>query len=372
LEVLDEAPEVFDAAETWLEAGDWFVWQLVGGDADQLVRSTCQAGYKACWSAGDGYPSNDFFSALDSRLDGLIAKRLTGRHSAPGTKAGCLTKEAARLLGLAAGTPVSAAMIDAHAGVPGAGAADAGALIMVLGTSSCHMLNAVEEQRVPGVAGIVKNGILPGYYGYETGQAAVGDLFDWFRRLVGRPTFAALDDQAAKLAPGSEGVMCLDWMNGCRTPLMDGAVRGCFAGLSLYHTPAHLYRAAIEATAFGLRWIVELLRDHRVPIHEFVATGGLPHHNPLLMQIYADVLGEPVRIPGARQGPALGAAIIGALAAKDRTNFATAADAIRSMACAASDGNQRIVAPNSDAHAAYRQIYRKYRQLADAYSSGSR
>ena len=150
---------------------------------------------------------------------------------APGTPAGNLTVAAADRLGLSAGTPVSAAIIDAHAGVPGAGAAEAGTLVMVLGTSSCHMLNALDERRIGGIAGIVKDGILPGYTGYETGQAAVGDLFDWFRRLAGEPTFAALDERAAAIGPGADGVVCLDWMNGCRTPLMNGALRGCFAGL---------------------------------------------------------------------------------------------------------------------------------------------
>jgi L-ribulokinase len=365
LETLEAAPRVFDAADTWLEAGDWLVWQLVGGDASSLPRSTCQAGYKACWNATDGYPSRAFLAALDVRLENFVADRLSGRLAAPGTPAGKLTNSAAERLGLAAGTPVSVAIIDAHAGVPGAGAAEAGTLVMVLGTSSCHMLNAAAEQRIPGIAGIVKDGILPGYIGYETGQAAVGDLFDWFRRLAGEETFAMLDQRAAAIAPGADGVICLDWMNGCRTPLMDGGLRGCFAGLSLYHTPAHLYRAAIEATAFGLRWIVELLREHDVPITQFVATGGLPHHNPLLVQIYADVLGAPIRIAATKHGPALGAAILGALAAGERTGFGSAAEAIRAMAQAPQGDRQQVVSPSAEAQAAYQSIYREYRRLAE-------
>ncbi len=365
LETLDAAPHVFDAAETWLEAGDWLVWQLVGASASSLVRSTCQAGYKACWNATDGYPSREFLAALDGRMTNFVAERLTGRHAAPATPAGNLSAQAADRLGLPAGTPVSAAIIDAHAGVPGAGAAEAGTLVMVLGTSSCHMLNALDERRIGGIAGIVKDGILPGYTGYETGQAAVGDLFDWFRRLAGETTFAALDERAATIGPGADGVVCLDWMNGCRTPLMNGALRGCFAGLALYHTPAHLYRAALEATAFGLRWIVELLRDGDVPITQFVATGGLPHHNPLLMQVYADVLGAPIRIAASRQGPALGAAILGALAAPERSGFGSAADAIRAMATPGQKGQERVIHPSADAHAAYQSHYREYRRLAE-------
>jgi L-ribulokinase len=365
LETLEAAPHVFDAADTWLEAGDWLVWQLIGGDVGNLVRSTCQAGYKACWNATDGYPSREFLAALDSRLEDFVAERLSGRLAAPGTPAGNLCRQAAERLALAAGTPVSAAIIDAHAGVPGAGAAEAGTLVMVLGTSSCHMLNAEDERRIPGIAGIVKDGILPGYIGYETGQAAVGDLFDWFRRLAGEATFATLDERAAAIGPGADGVICLDWMNGCRTPLMDGGLRGSFAGLSLYHTPAHLYRAALEGTAFGLRWIVELLREHDVPIRQFVATGGLPHHNPLLMQVYADVLGAPIRIAASKHGPALGAAILGALAARERTGFASAAEAIRAMAPAPPSDPQRVVSPSAEAHAAYQSPYREYRRLAE-------
>ena len=201
---------------------------------------------------------------------------------------------------------MSAAIIDAHAGVPGAGAAEAGTLVMVLGTSSCHMLNSAVERPVPGVAGIVEGGILPGYFGYETGQAAVGDAFDWFRRLVNEPNFDRLTCAAQELPPGADGVLCVDWLNGCRTPLMDGSLTGAFSGLTLGHTPGHLYRALMEASAFGLKWIVEMLRNSGVPVERFIATGGLPHHNPLLVQIYADALGEPIGVHPSKHGSALG------------------------------------------------------------------
>ena len=178
LETLEQAPSVFAAANVWLEAGDWFVWQLVGGPASDLPRSTCQAGYKAMWSRTDGFPSPHFFRALDPRMENVVAEKMPGRFLAPGERAGFLRAELAEKLGLSPGIPVSAAVIDAHAGVPGAGAAEPGTLVMVLGTSSCHMLNALESHAVPGVAGIVQDGILPGFAGYETGQAAVGDAFD--------------------------------------------------------------------------------------------------------------------------------------------------------------------------------------------------
>jgi L-ribulokinase len=265
----------------------------------------------------------------------------------------------AEKFGLRAGTPVSAATIDAHAGVPGAGAAEAGTLVMVMGTSSCHMLNSEVERSISGVAGVVKDGILPGFFGYETGQAAVGDAFDWLSKLTGQHDLAALGREAAAMAPGAEGVRCVDWFNGCRTPLMDGALKGAFTGLGLHHRPAHLYRALLEASAFGVRWIVEILRDGGVPVNGFVATGGLPHHNPLIVQVYADVLGEPITVHPSKQGPALGAAILGALAADA---FASPAAAIRAMAVRK---GTVVFKPNPAHRARYHALYREYRGLGD-------
>jgi L-ribulokinase len=358
LETLEHAPAVYEAAEVWLEAGDWFVWQLVGGPAEELPRSTCQAGYKGMWSAGDGFPSREFLGALAPALAEVVAEKMPGRLLAPGTRAGGLCGGMAETLGLRAGTPVSAAIIDAHAGVPGAGAAEPGTLVMVLGTSSCHMLNATTEHAIPGVAGIVRDGILPGYFGYETGQAAVGDAFDWLRRLTGQNDFKELDRAAAALPPGADGVLCLDWLNGCRTPLMDHSLTGSFTGLRLHHTAAHLYRALIEATACGVRWIVDLLREGGVPVERFVATGGLPHHNPLITEIYAGVLGEPIAVHPCQHGPALGAAILGALAAG---LFDSPSDAIRTLASAE---QPVMTTPNPHDREAFEALYVRYRALA--------
>ncbi len=362
LETLERAPRVHAAAEVWLEAGDWFVWQLTGGPARALPRSTCQAGYKGMWSREDGFPSREFFRALHPRLENVVAEKMPGRFLAPGECAGGLTAALAKRFGLRAGTPVSAAIIDAHAGVPGAGAAEPDTLVMVMGTSSCHMLNSAVGQSVPGVAGIVRDGILPGFFGYETGQAAVGDAFEWTRRLLGAPDFTKLSAQAAALPPGSDGVRCVDWFNGCRTPLMDGALTGAFTGLTLNHTPAYLFRAVLEASACGLRWIVDTLRDGGVPVRRFVATGGLPHHSPLFLQICADTLGERIAVPAARQGPALGAAILGALAAGC---FPDARAAIRAMSAS---GKARVVSPSRTAARAAAKIYADYRRLAAQFS----
>jgi L-ribulokinase len=235
---------------------------------------------------------------------------------------------------------------------------------MVMGTSSCHMLNAKHEVLAPGVAGVVADGILPGYYGYETGQAAVGDAFDWLRNTLGHRDFKTLSEQAHALPPGAEGVHCVDWMNGCRTPLMDGSLRGAFTGLALHHGPHHLYRALLESSAFGLRWIVDVMEEAGVSVKRCVATGGLPHHNPLLMQIYADVLGRPISVHPSKQGPALGAAILGVLAAGHRvTGFPSASAAIRAMAKPRDGDASRTLRPNRAAGREYRQLYARYRAL---------
>lgn len=376
LETLENDSRVSDATDVWLEAGDWFVWRLVGCSVDVLPRSTCQAGYKAMWSPEEGYPSAELLGEIHPELAKAMVLKMPGRFVIPGNRAGELSAEMANLFGLRAGTPVSAAIIDAHAGVYGAGAATPGILVMVMGTSSCYMLNATQNRPVPGVAGVVKDGILPGYYGYETGQAAVGDAFDWLRRLLGQEKHADLTQQAAELPPGAAGVRALDWMNGCRTPLMDGRLRGAFTGLTLQHTGAHLYRALIEASGYGLRWIVEIMREGGLPVEEFIATGGLPHQNPLVVQIYADLLGEQISVPATRYGPALGAAILGMLAAgNEKSGFSSSVEAIQAMANSGPDETARHVrtfVPNKTHQHIYDSAYRDYRDLAKYINSSER
>ncbi len=376
LETLEQAPRVFAAAEVWLEAGDWYVWQLVGaGNADELPRSTCQAGYKAMWNAATGYPSPAFCKALHPDFEHVVRDRMPGKLLAPGQRAGELCPASAKRMGLPAGVPVSAAIIDAHAGVPGAGVGEPSTLVMVMGTSSCHMLNSRVEKLAPGIAGVAEGGILPGYFGYETGQAAVGDAFDWFRKLAGQSDFSKLNEMAAAAPAGSADVLCMDWFNGCRTPLMDGSLRGSFTGLTLSHDVGHVYRSLLEASGFGVRWIVDVLRDGGVPVRRFVATGGLPHHNPLLVQIYADILGERVIVHPSRQGPALGAAILGAVAAgRSATGFTSVSMAVNTMAKARLDHpdrarRPRVVHPNRHHRKTYDQAYARYRKLAEQLPS---
>lgn len=366
LETIDNAPEVAAAAEVWLEAGDWLVWQLVGGSASDLPRSTCQAGYKALWSPEGGYASRGFLEAVHPDLIEAVDRRMPGRLLSPGQCAGKLCESMAEQLGLPAGIAVSAAIIDAHAAVPGVGAAEPGTMVMVLGTSSCHMLNSTSHRPVEGIAGLVDGGILPGLFGYETGQAAVGDAFAWLIKLLGQQDFKSISEEARKLPPGAEGVTCIDWMNGCRTPLMDGSLKGAFTGLTLGSTPAHLYRGLLEGSAFGVRWIVEMLRDGGVSVDRFVATGGLPHHNPDVVQIYADVLQAEIMVHPSQHGCAVGAAVLGMIAAGgEKSGFQSVAEAARAMA-SPPDNTSLMVSPDTDSATAYQRLYAGYRQLAAA------
>jgi len=351
----------------WLEAGDWLVWQLVGGlfpttKPAALVRSTCQAGYKACWNRQTGFPSSEFLGALHPKLSDVVATKMWGELRSPGTRAGILSHDAAELLGLREDIPVSTAIIDAHSGVPGAGVAAPSTMVMVLGTSSCHMLNSRIEQLAPGIAGVVEDGILPGYFGYETGQASVGDAFAWLVDTF-KLSHETLSREAKELPPGAGGVMAIDWLNGCRTPLMDGNVSGAFVGLTLSTKPAQMYRALIEATAFGVKWIVETLQNAGVPVRRFVASGGLPAKSPLLMQIYADVLGEKIALAESDQSVALGAAILGCIAAgTEVTGYAQISQAIGAMARQRED---LVYRPDLAARRAYEKLYPMYRSLGE-------
>lgn len=373
LEVIERSPRAAEAADTWLEAGDWLVWQLIGSaatggaiDASGPPRSTCQAGYKGLWSARDGFPSRDYLAAVHPALAEHVGRRLPGRFIAPGRAAGSLSPWAAERLGLRAGIAVSAAVIDAHAGVPGAGVAQPGTLVMVLGTSGCHMLLSEHERLIPGVAGVVKDGILPGLYGYETGQASMGDAFDLVRRLSGHADFAALDALAARVPAGADGVLALDWFNGCRTPLMDGSLTGALVGLTLATRAEQVYRAVLEASAAGLRWVVDTLREGGVRVDRFVATGGLASRNPLLAHIVASTLGAPIAVHAAPHGSAQGAAILAALAAGSAGGgFDDAGEAVECMAGRRSVlPPPRVLEPDPGSARVYDRLYSAYRRFA--------
>ncbi len=322
-QVLDEDEDIYNAADYFLEAADWIVWQLTG----RQTRNACTAGYKAIWNKQDGYPSKAFFKALDERLENVVEEKLNCEILPIGAKAGEITPEAASLTGLLPGTSVAVANVDAHVCVPAVKIAQKGKMLAIMGTSTCHMLLGDKEAMVPGMCGVVQDGILPGFYGYEAGQSCVGDHFAWVVQNCFPPSYEKeaaqkglsphelLTQKASALRPGQSGLLCLDWFNGNRSVLVDVDLTGLILGLTLQTKPEEIYRALIEATAFGTRKIVETFVQNGVEVNEFIASGGISQKNQMAMQIYADVLNLPVRIAKSAQGPALGSAIFGALAA---------------------------------------------------------
>lgn len=322
-QVLDEAPEIYAAADTFIEAADWVVWQLCGKEN----RNSCCAGYKEMWNKKTGYPSKDFFKALDPGLENVVDDKLSRDISPMGSKAGGLTAEMAEKLGLKEGTAIAQAIIDAHVFVPAVGIAQAGKMLAIMGTSTCHMLLGNEEKQVKGMCGVVEDGILPGFFGYEAGQSCVGDHFAWFidnclpasyyeqAKEKGMNIHKFLREKAEKYKPGESGLVALDWWNGNRSCLVDVDLTGMILGMTLLTKPEEIYRALIEATAYGTRMIIETFREYGVEVNEFYAAGGIAKKDPMTMQIYADVIGLPVKIAGSDQGGALGSAIFGCVAA---------------------------------------------------------
>ena len=326
-QTLDEAPEIYAAADRYLEAADWVVWRLTGVE----TRNNCTAGYKAIWSKKDGFPPNAFFKALDPRLENVVDEKLSRRIAFLGDRAGTLSAEAASWTGLKEGTAVAVANVDAHVSVPAATVVEAGRMVIIMGTSNCHMVLGDSENIVPGMCGYVEDGIIPGFIGYEAGQSCVGDHFAWFvencvpqsylqeAKAKDLDIHAYLEAKASILLPGESGLLALDWWNGNRSVLVDVDLTGLLIGQTLATKPEEIYRALIEATAYGTRIIIETFEENGVPVNEIVATGGLPDRNRLLMQIYADVTGREIKVAAAKQTPALGSAMFGAVAAGKHT-----------------------------------------------------
>ena len=374
-QTLDEDPDVYHAAARFIEAGDWVIWQLCGEER----RSACQAGYKAFWSRKDGYPSGEFLRALDPRLENLVAEKLTDEIHPVGERAGGLCPTAAKRLSLREGTAVAVATIDAHAAVPAVGVSEPGTLVLILGTSGCHLALGAEAKAFPGIAGYADGGILPGWVGYEAGQPATGDILAWYVRHAAPATLAEeaerrgmhlhalLQEQAAAIRPGGSGLLALDWWNGNRSVLMDAGLSGALVGLTLDTRPADVYRALIEGTAFGTRVILENFERHGVPMERIVCAGGLAERNPLLMQIYADVTGRPLGLARSSQACAVGAAILGAVAAgAEAGGHATVADAVRAMGGVKDETYQ----PDPAAHARYSDLYAEWLTLHDYFGRG--
>ncbi len=374
-QVLEESPEIYEAADVFVEAADWVTWQLVG----HKVRSACCAGYKEMWNKKTGFPSKDFFKALDPRLENVAEEKLSGDIAPTGTRAGGLTEAMAAKLGLCPGTAVAQAVIDAHVFVPAAGIAESGKMLAIMGTSTCHMLLGDEDKQVKGICGVVEDGILPGFFGYEAGQACVGDHFQWFienclpasyvedAKAQGVNIHKYLRAKAEQLKPGESGLVALDWWNGNRSCLVDVDLTGMLLGMTLLTKPEEIYRALIEATAYGTRAIIETFAEYGVPVREFYAAGGIAKKDPMMMQIYADVLKIPVRIAGSDQGGALGSAIFGSVAAGSGNG---GYDSVFEAASRLGKVLDTVYVPIPEHSAVYDKLYAEYKTLHDYFGKG--
>lgn len=374
-QILDECPEVYEDADFFIEAADWVIWQLTGVQ----TRNSCTAGYKAIWHKQKGYPEKSFFKALDPRLENVVEEKLNCPITPLGKKAGEICEKAANLTGLKVGTAVAVANVDAHVTAPAVKIDGPGKILAIMGTSTCHILLGTEEHNVPGMCGVVEDGVYLGYFGYEAGQSCVGDHFAWFVENCCPPEYYAaaekeglnihqyLTKKAEKLKVGQSGLLALDWWNGNRSVLVDVDLTGMMLGMTLLTKPEEMYRALIEATAYGTRKIVETFRANGVPIHEFYASGGISLKNPMAMQIYADVLGIPVKIGGTTQGPALGSAIFAAVAAGSQKG---GYDDIFKAAGVMGKLKDTIYTPIPENQKVYNQLFAEYDKLHDYFGRG--
>ena len=371
LETYRKAPEVYQAATRFVEAGDWVVWLLTGEE----TTSTCMAGYKAFWNAETGYPSAEYLEAVEPGFSSVLGK-LTSRVSMVGSRAGGMTEKMAAATGLIKGTSVAVAMIDAHSPMPLFASAGGNILLMSMGTSSCHILLSKKEILAGGICGVVRDGVIPGYYGYEAGQAAVGDIYDWFitnlasndcyqeasKRNIS--PFAVMDEKAANLEPGKSGLIALDWWNGNRSMLNNSNLSGMIVGLTLNSSQEELYRAIIEATAYGTRNIIEAMENQGIQIDHIYACGGLSRKSALVMQIFADVIGREIATAAIEQTTAFGAAMYGMIAAgKSRGGY----DSFGEMGRLLQIKKGAIFRPNKKNHKIYNELFAFYQKLADHF-----
>lgn len=373
-EIVLKAPDVYEAADNFMEVSDYLVFLLTG----EMTRCMCHAGYKLLWNEEDAYPSEEFLRALHPNLSSLKSK-LKGREVQVGECAGRLTEEAAGRLGLREGTAVAASMIDAHVAVPSLGIDGPDKALMILGTSCCMLLCSEKLSYIKGISGCVKNAVLPGLYAYEAGQSAVGDLFDWFVKNCVPGSYEKeaadknisihmlLSEKASRLAPGESGLVALDWWNGNRSCLADARLSGMVLGLTLRTKPEEIYRALLEAAAFGMRAIFEEFEKGGITARELYACGGIVSKNPFMMQIYADVLGKTIFTGSTEQGSAFGAAVYAAVAAgAERGGYGSVYRAARAMG---KTGDKRYT-PIPQNMEIYHRIYREYKLLHDYFGAG--
>lgn len=369
LQLLDEDPDTYQRTDRWIEAADWIIWQLTGTE----TRNACTAGYKGIWQDGH-YPSRDFLTALSPGFAGFAADKLAHAVSPLGGRAGSLTPQAAAWTGLPEGIAVAVGNVDAHVTPPAANAIEPGQMVAIMGTSTCHVMNGTALAEVPGMCGVVDGGIVAGSWGYEAGQSGVGDIFAWFAEHAVPPGYHAearhrgitlhelLSAQAAAQPPGAHGLIALDWLSGNRSVLVDHHLSGTIVGLTLASRAPEIYRALLEATAFGTRVIIDAFEAADLPVTELVVAGGLLR-NELLMQIYADVTRRPLSLVASEQAPALGSAIHAAVAAGAYPDVPAAAAAM---------GRRRAAAftPDPASGGVYNQLYADYVLLHDYFGRG--
>ncbi|MFE9650641.1 ribulokinase [Streptomyces sp. NPDC006365] len=369
LQVLEEDPEIYHRTERWLEAADWIVWRLCG----TYVRNACTAGYKGQYQDG-AYPSRDYLAALHPDLADFVTEKLDQPIGQLGDSAGRLTAEAAAWTGLPEGITVCVGNVDAHVTAPAAAAVEPGQMVAIMGTSTCHVMSSDKHGTVPGMCGVVDGGILPGLWGYEAGQSGVGDIFAWFVRTglpadyaqraaaAGQTPHEYLTALAAAQRVGEHGLLALDWHSGNRSVLVDHDLSGLLIGQTLSTRPEDIYRALLEATAFGTRTIIDAFESAAVPVRELIIAGGLTK-NALLMQIYADVTRRPLGVIGSAQGPALGAAMHAAVAAGAYPDIRAAAHAMGNV-------HRGVYLPDPERAASYDRLYAEYRLLHDYFGRG--
>jgi L-ribulokinase len=348
-----EDREVYDAAAAYIEATDWIVWWLTGAEC----RQTATAGFKAMWSPAEGLPPTEYFEAAYPGF-AKPGDKLGDTFVPLGTRAGTLRAEVARRTGLSESVAVAVGNVDAWVSVPGVGVEEPGTFVVVIGTSICDMIVHPEETRLPGITGVVKDGILPGLFGYEAGQAAVGDMLAWFVENVARDpgSYAQLEEAASRIGPGETGLVALDWWNGNRTILADADLTGAILGMTLQTTREQIYRALLESIAFGSRRIMDNFEEHGLVLSRIVACGGIAERSPLMMQLLADTSGHEVHVPEVNEIPARGAALFGAVAAGVFEDIGSAIDATRPRSV-------RTYKPDFEAKKTYDRVYEIYRKL---------
>ncbi|MBT3318562.1 MAG: ribulokinase [Clostridia bacterium] len=372
MQLVDEAPDIYDAMDKFIEATDWVTMQLTG----QERRACCTAGYKAIWHKQTGYPSKEFYKALNPKLENFVSEKLSEDIYPMGAKAGEVCETAAKLTGLKVGTAVAVGNVDAHVALPAVGITKPGKLLMIMGTSTCHIFMGEKESNVPGMCGVVEDGVIPGFYGYEAGQSCVGDHFAWFvdnccpaeykqqAQAQGKDIHELLTDKADALNVGESGLVALDWWNGNRSILVDVDLTGMILGMSLQTKPEEIYRTLIEATAYGTKVIIDQFEQNDVPIDALYACGGIAEKNAMIMQIYSDVTNREIRISASPQAPALGAAMFGAVAAgADRGGF----DTISEIAQKFGKIKDVVYKPIPENVAVYAKLYEEYKTLHDYF-----